>query len=162
MPLPLSTQYVKAPEEWEKLSEDAKHFAFYAQLHGELKELRRQLVDHSRVVDEWACEPMGDSITVPTGTTTVLQPVKAWHMDVVITSLTATWPTNSTSAFIQLGDRIITLPPALGFVNMMGLKMQLEYEDDRRMVIAPAGACSIFLSGYVDVGRAGNRGSQRG
>lgn len=162
MPLPLPTQYVKAPDEWEKLSEDAKHFAFYAQMHGELVALRRVLVDHTRVVDEWASAPMGDDLTVPAGTTTQLIPPKAWHMDVVITGITATWPTASTSAYIQLGDRIITLPTALGYVSMVGLKMQLEFEDDRKMVIAPAGACFLQLSGYADLSRAGNRGSQRG
>lgn len=162
MPLPLSTQYVEDPQKWSALTEDEKHFWFYAQLHGEITQIRRNLVNHNRVVDEWASEPLGDSLTVATGQTTQLKPPRAWHSDVVITSITAMWPTASTSAVIQLGDRVLTLPPALGYINMNGLRIQLEYEDDRFFTIAPAGACFIHLAGYADEARPGNRGGQRG
>lgn len=139
----------------EELSEHSKHFAFYAQIIGEINSMRRMLVDHNRVVDEWASSNVGELETVVT-------PHKDWHGSVVITSILATWPITSTSAVLQLGDRTFVFPPALGYVNISGLKLQLEYADDRIFTVAPAGVCAIELCGYADLPVVGRRGGQRG
>lgn len=159
---PNPTQYAKPPKEWSKYSEDEKHFAFYTLLHGELQEMNRKLVGMTHVVDEWASDPQGDDLTIAPGSSSVFKPIPSWHADIVVTSIMAVWPTTSTSAVLQLGNRTITLPATLGFFNANGLRIQLEKADDRIFTIAPAGAGFIQLSGYADFARAGLRGTQRG
>ena len=164
VPLPLPTQYVDKPTLWNELTEDEKHFVYYHQLLGELKEFRRNLANKSRIVEEWDSEPRGDTLAYsPVGATvTTLTPPKAYHSDIVVESISAGWPTASTSVTLTLGNRVFTFPPGLGFVNLVDLKIQLEFEDDRILRVAPAGACFVLLCGYADSARPGRRGGQRG
>lgn len=165
MPLPLPTQYVEKPTLWEELTEDEKHYAYYAQIYAELKEQRRNDINKTRIVEEWDSVPRGDTLAYnPVGeTVTTLTPPKDYHSDVVIESITATWTVSgTTSAQLTLGNMVFTFPPAQGVVNLVGLNIRLEYEDDRIFRVAPAAACSILLCGYADFARPGNRGGQRG
>lgn len=155
---------MEQPTLWKDLTEDEKHFAYYHQLLGELKEFRRNLANKSRIVEEWDSEPRGDTLAYSpvAATVTTLTPLKAYHSDVVIESITAGYPTASSSVTLTLGNRVLTLPATAGIVNLVDLKIQLEYEDDRILRVAPAGACFLILSGYADAARPGRRGGQRG
>ena len=161
---PNPTQFVDVAgrHHWDNLTEDEKHFAHYKAMLGELKELKRNIVNRTRVVEEWAGSQSGDDITVPTGSIGRLVVRPAFHADAVITSVVATFPTASTSVSLQLGDRIFPIAPAAGYINWTALRIQLDYNDDRVLNINPAGACMLSLYGYCDFAASGMRGTQRG
>lgn len=74
---------------------------------------------------------------------------KSTRTPIICTYVLATYPTTSTAVSLQVGSRTIPLNPTAGYFNAQ-LAMQIEYEDDIILNIAPAGAAYLEIMGYSD------------
>ncbi len=116
-------------------------FAMMAKLSNDVRALTQTMSNNQTDVDEYL------SLTTP-GTVLTLYP--NFRTPIVVDQIMAVFPTNSTSAVIQLGNnRTINISNLAAGVFSMDLRMQLEYEDIRRLTIAPAGLAHFEIMGHL-------------
>jgi hypothetical protein len=83
-------------------SENQMMRAFLSQMTRELHAIKNCLNKGAVLIDEWKYEPSA----------TVIQPLRDWDGPVIIQTIVAAFPSNATSAFINLGTPGRTIPLA--------------------------------------------------
>jgi hypothetical protein len=137
----------------EEISEDSKHhglvtdfektLALFAHLSQQQHEILGLLAPGDVDVDEWS-QP-GNPVSQ-----TIYNTVPNFYQPIVVEHIFATWPITSTAVTLQLGDRIIPILNLTAGLIAVDVRMQLEWDDIRRLTIAPAGLAFLEVMGHMD------------
>jgi hypothetical protein len=128
------------PDITEILSESEYVLAALKILANDLRYIRKQAEKGAINVDEYESHP---------GTTSLAMKHKAVRTPFICSQILVAYPVTSTSASLQIGGRTIPLPPAVGLLAF-DCNMQIEYEDDIILTLAPSGPCFLELMGVSD------------
>jgi hypothetical protein len=125
----------------EGVSDAEKTFALLAKVLKDTHDIHQHV--HANVLDV-------DEFTVGTAPSTIWRPQRNYYKPIVIDYILAVYPITSTSVILTLGDRQIVISDPANGVFAIDCKMQLAYDDDRYMTLAPAGIGYLEIMGHVD------------